>query len=329
MNHADLGNGVRKAVFILIPRFSAFELTALVKVFQIANRELGYEAFSWTFASQTGGIIRSSDGFLMETIQFDQTEDCDLICVLAAFRPLDDVLPPFLDWLRQKHRHGIVLAGVESGTFLLAKAGVLGAHKPALHQEDIGAFLELWPRYEIAESTLSKGQGLLTSVGCSAAIDLGLSLVSQRFGPQLAHAVANIIYYAPGFAPSANRIAPKDREPSIPDLFKRCHAMMTETIAAPLAVSEIADALEINPRRLHRMVRKYTGMTPQHYYRALRLTEAHFMLINSNFSITDVALACGYASSTAFTKAFRAHFGYPPSHNRQPYTGAAINAHRV
>jgi AraC-like DNA-binding protein len=59
-----------------------------------------------------------------------------------------------------------------------------------------------------------------------------------------------------------------------------------------------------------------TGLTPLQYARQRRLDEARALLRRGAHTVTDVAMLVGYESSGAFSEAFRAKFGEPPSRSR-------------
>ncbi len=75
-----------------------------------------------------------------------------------------------------------------------------------------------------------------------------------------------------------------------------------------------------------RIFSEYTGMTFYQYLQQMRINYAQTLLSNPELSITDISFQSGFASSTAFTRAFKKSTGYPPSkfrmlnENKHPLT---------
>jgi len=83
-----------------------------------------------------------------------------------------------------------------------------------------------------------------------------------------------------------------------------------------IRIKELADKLGIT--REH-FIREYTtryGNSPGKTHRELRLNRVQAMLAASNLPVEDVAVACGFGSSDALRRAYRAHFGETPTHTR-------------
>jgi transcriptional regulator GlxA family with amidase domain len=69
----------------------------------------------------------------------------------------------------------------------------------------------------------------------------------------------------------------------------------------------------MSTRQLERLFRRYLNRSPKRYYMELRLEKARNLLLQTDMSVINVALACGFTSPSHFSKCYRAHF------NRTPY----------
>ncbi|VTS04478.1 AraC family transcriptional regulator [Tuwongella immobilis] len=76
---------------------------------------------------------------------------------------------------------------------------------------------------------------------------------------------------------------------------------------------ELAKLAHVSPFHFHRIFRGVTGESIAGYTRRLRLERAAKRLRDTQASVTDLAFQSGYNSHEAFTRAFRDHFGVPPS----------------
>src|SRR3546814_20523840 len=68
---------------------------------------------------------------------------------------------------------------------------------------------------------------------------------------------------------------------------------------------------------MERLFAKYLGRSPARYYVELRLNRARLLLLQTNMSVIDVALACGFVSASHFSKCYRDYFGKNPRHERR------------
>ena len=82
------------------------------------------------------------------------------------------------------------------------------------------------------------------------------------------------------------------------------------------ALLALADAAGVSARQLNRLFTDKLGRPTMRYYRELRLDKAQSLLRNSPLSLTEIALATGFANSSHFSRAYTAQFGQPPSSYR-------------
>jgi len=78
-------------------------------------------------------------------------------------------------------------------------------------------------------------------------------------------------------------------------------------------VEKLAEKLKITRRQLSQKIKALTGQTVNEFIVTIKLTKAAEMLINSNYSISEVAFKVGYTVPANFTRSFTKHFGKSPS----------------
>ena len=92
---------------------------------------------------------------------------------------------------------------------------------------------------------------------------------------------------------------------------------MEKSLENPLSCAELARQVGLSTRQLERLFRKYLSRSPARYYLELRLNRARLLLLQTNMSVIDVALACGFVSASHFSKCYSEHFGKTPSQERR------------
>jgi len=92
--------------------------------------------------------------------------------------------------------------------------------------------------------------------------------------------------------------------------------LMESNIATPLDRAAIAKRVGLSTRQIDRLFASLLGASFADHYRTLRLDRARNLLMQSTLPITEVALACGFANASHFSRAYSAKFGIPPRRDR-------------
>ncbi len=98
--------------------------------------------------------------------------------------------------------------------------------------------------------------------------------------------------------------------PSDPRLAKLC-ALMQQHPHSQKSLAEWCASLQLSERTVTRLFSQQTGLTFRRWRQRLRLLTA-LKELEAQRSVTEVALACGYETTSAFVAAFRAQFGFTP-----------------
>jgi transcriptional regulator GlxA family with amidase domain len=156
-----------------------------------------------------------------------------------------------------------------------------------------------------------------TCSGGTAALDMMLNMIALQHGQALATAVSEqIIHERIRDRHDHQRMALTARlgirHPKLIAVVKT----MEQNLEEPLDRAELARAAGLSSRQLERLFRKYLSRSPARYYLELRLNRARLLLLQTNLSVIDVALACGFVSASHFSKAYRDFFGKTPRKER-------------
>ncbi len=297
--------------FLLLPRFAMVAFFSAIEPLRIANRISGEALFEWRLIGRDGEAVVASNGMpLAVDHALDEAPLSPSLAVCASFDPEATVDATLIAWLRERAAAGCVLGGMDTGGFVLAAAGLLDDQTVTLHWESLPEFRARFPRVDAVESLYEVTPEGFSCAGGSSAIDMSLDLIRRRHGHDLAERVRDQLLHDQGRRPAS-----RQRDPVMPDdpLLTRAIALMDANLDAPLEIRALAAELDLSWRRLDRLFARHLGTSPQRAYLARRLDHARHLLQETRHSVMDVALACGFASASSFTRAFRQRHGATPS----------------
>ena len=305
--------------FLLLPKFSMMCLLSAIEPLRGANRTLGYAAYSWHFWSIDGAPVAASNGIpIAPEASIDEVHDFPAIAVLASYEPMAAVDRALLRWLRRRFREGSEIGGFETGTSVLAEAGLLSGRRVTLHWETLDAFRETYLDVDARDSLFEIDDPVFTCSGATAAMDLMLHLIARQHSDNVAASVAEQFVHTEIRAAGVSQRMAADRQAGVsePDLVR-----VTETMRAhlenPLGLAELASRCGLSKRRLERLFTRHLGVPPQRHYQRMRLERARHLLRYSELAIGEVAVACGFGSAAWFARAYRARYGHPPRVERE------------
>lgn len=304
--------------FLLVPRFTLLTFASFIDPLRMANRMSGKELYKWSLYSQDGEDVHSSCGLKMAVDGNIQTIDPRSAVVVASGLDVHHIVDNrLISWLRRIERQGAVIGGICTGAWLLAKAGLLDNHSCTIHWENIAALSEEYPDLDVTSDIYEVDGKRFTCSGGTASIDLVLKLIRDQHGSELATMVAD------QFVVDRIRDEFDGQKISLPARLGVKHPKLLQVIQRmeanleePLSRSELAVEARLSTRQLERLFRKYLNRSPARYYLELRLNRARLLLLQTNMSVIDVALACGFVSASHFSKCYRDFFGKTPRRER-------------
>ncbi|MEO8189547.1 MAG: AraC family transcriptional regulator [Acidobacteriota bacterium] len=89
---------------------------------------------------------------------------------------------------------------------------------------------------------------------------------------------------------------------------------IVRNLAEPLRLEEVSEAACFSPFHFHRVFKALVGETLNQFVKRQRLERALYLMSHApQRSLTDVALDCGFSSSSDFSRSFKQRYGAPPS----------------
>lgn len=308
----------RRFVFVLMDQFSLLCFATAIESLRIANRMAGKTLYQWNTIGEGGESISCSAGtvFQLDSDLIELNRE-DTIMVCGGIDIQDATTKKVLGWLRREARKGLVVGGLCTASYTLAKAGLLDGKKATIHWENQDSFAEEFEEVDLTKSVFVVDGNRLTTAGGTSSIDLMLKLIADDQGEELANAVADQLIY------SSIRTDQDTQRLSIPTRIGVRHPKLSQVIQQmelnieePISPSLLARDVNMSTRQLERLFRRYLNRSPKRYYMELRLQKARNLLMQTDMSVINVALACGFASPSHFSKCYRAHYDTTPYRER-------------
>lgn len=304
--------------FVLLPRFSMIAFTAAVEALRQANRLSGRELYRWPIYSLDGAPVPASNGLqLTPEGDLEAASKLGTVALCSGIDVQKIADRRLTSWLRRMDRQGADIGGICTAAYILAKAGLLDEVACTIHWENLAAFLEEFPELDVSNELFEIDRKRFTCAGGTAPLDMMLNVIAQQHGHELAAAVAE------QFMHERIRDQHDHQRMSLPARLGVRHpkllsviATMEKNLEEPLSRAQLAREAGLSTRQLERLFRKYLSRSPARYYLELRLNRARLLLLQTNLSVIDVALACGFVSASHFSKCYRDFFGRTPRKER-------------
>lgn len=319
MDKMDQNIGKKRRIGILVlDGFAAMSFAALTEPMRAANLLARQQIYDTVIFSAKGHPAQSSGAtIVMPSTRIGQDDRLDYLFVVAGGDPMRFSDPGVTAWLTRMSRAGIPLGGVSGGPVILARAGLMEKRRMTVHWEHATALAEVSPHLVIERSLYVIDRDRVTCAGGSAPMDLMHDLITQHHGTEFARRVSDWFMHTdirPSGGPQRAGLLERvgSQNPIILDAVKTMEAHVAE----PLPLESLAKTAGISPRQLNRLFSEKLGRPTMRYYREVRLEKAQSLLRNSPLSLTEIALATGFANSSHFSRAYAAQFGQPPSAHR-------------
>ena len=278
----------------------------------------GKTLYEWTFIGENEGVVSCSAGtqFKLDNSLIELHRD-DTILLCGGTSIQEATTKKLIGWLRREARRGLTIGGLCTAAYPMAKAGLLDEKKATIHWENQDSFAEEFLEVELTKTVFVCDGNRYTTAGGTSSIDLLLKIIADEHGEELANAVADQMIY------SSIRTDQDTQRLSVPTRIGVRHPklskviqMMEINIEEPISPSILAKDVGMSTRQLERLFRRYLDRSPKRYYMELRLQKARNLLMQTDMSVINVALACGFASPSHFSKCYRAHYDTTPYRER-------------
>ncbi|TCR87800.1 AraC family carnitine catabolism transcriptional activator [Rhizobium sp. BK376] len=312
----------KKSIAVIIGREpSLHSILVAVEPFRAANRVGKAHLFSIDFLSADPAEAPTSmDIAVPLTTTLEDTRKYDLVILMITYTVADDAKGKLFRWLRRQAASGAHLCGMDTGPLVLAEAGLLDGYTATGHWTGMASLKELSPGSSIVEQLYVTDRNRSTCAGQAASLDCSMSLLRRMSGDTLYHLVCNeLVYTAPRAPETRQRDMVNGQSWLANPTLLRAQRIMQETVEDPLDMETVAERCGVSARELQYLFRRYLNTNPKKMYMAFRLQHAKELLLYSSMSIQETGLASGFATPSAYYRAFRAVYQKSPQEYRSDF----------
>lgn len=311
---------LRSVAAVVLPGVSPFELGVVCEVFGIDRRDTGGPNFDFTVCTETPGTLPTKVGLgIVVDRGLDAAADADLV-VVPAYGDETEVTEAVLDVLRAAEARGAWVLSVCSGSFALARAGLLDGRRCTTHWMYTDKLAHMYPAADVDPSVLYvEDRGVVTSAGTAAGIDACLHLVRRELGAVAAAQIARRMVVPPhrdgGQAQFIETPLPIEADTLAPLL-----AWMTEHLHQDQPVPDLAARALMSERTFARRFRAETGTTPAAWLVRQRVLRAQELLERTHAPVEEIARECGFGTAAVLRHHFSRTLGTSPLAYRRTFT---------
>ena len=316
----------RRVVILGFPGMQPLDVIGPTEVFTGADRLSGGGAYEVGLVAQRADPIAARTGaygIVPKTTTARCRGPIDTLIVGGGFgvgEAADDV--ELIRWVRSAARRSRRVCSVCTGSFLLARAGLLEGRTVTTHWSGTAQLAELHPELTVDPNPIFVRDGnVWTSAGVTAGMDLSLALVEEDLGRDIAAEVARwlvlFLQRPGGQAQFSSHLAAQlaERRP-----LRELQSWIADNLEADLRVEALADRAAMSPRNFARFFRREIGLTPAAYVEELRVERARQLLEESADPIDLVSARCGFGTPETMRRAFGRRVGVAPAEYRARFT---------
>lgn len=293
---------------LLSGSFSNMVLACLLEPLRVVRDRAG-AGICWKIATEADTEVSSSSGIKVSPdTRLADAGPADLVFLISGdkFREGNALiaLRRYLSSLTQD----CTIIAADTGAWKLAMLGCLDGRSATLHWQLLDEFAETFPKVRVLSDRFVKDGRFWTCGSASAALDLILNYIGDRFG-QAAAFDAGAMFLHDNARRSGASGFDLTLASSAPHQLKRIIRVMSEALEQTMTIADIARAVNMSERSLHRLVIEKLQMPPGKYYLLMRLDRARQLVLFSDLSMNDIALRCGFAGASTLIRSFKAHRG--------------------
>jgi len=317
------GRGRTHVGFLLCESFAMLPFVSSLEPMRAANRYSNEHLYSWQLFSESGQAVHASNGLpLAVDDAFTDEWKLDRLIVCGPHNPQNTSGSNVLRALRRLSARGVRMGALDTGSYLLARANIIGSRRCTVHWENMPGFRQEFSQLNVSNELFEIDGNLFTCSGGDAALDMMLTIVADDHGHELCTKAAELfLHNTIRNSNDSQRMSVVERDGIFHPKLVSAIELMEANIDTPLRSEELANMVNLSKRQLERLFRAHLDATPTMHYQQIRLRAGRDLLLQTSMSVLEIADAAGFSSADHFSKRFRAYFGLSPTDLRQQHLG--------
>ena len=308
--------------FLLVNDFTLISMSSAIEPLRMANRICNENIYQWKVISETGAPVSASDGLSVNVDCGIEDREAltgmDVLIVCGGWKIEQNTTGVIVRWLRSIAQSNIGFGSTCTGSYVLAKAGLLNGFRCSVHWENMGAMADLFPNAHVSRSVYTIDRNRYTCSGGTSPVDMMLYLIKRECGLEVSAGVAEqFIYERVRSAGDNQRVPLKHVVGNQSEKLIIAVELMEANVREPISQTDISSYTGVSRRQLQRLFQRYLLCTPSRYYSQIRLARARELLHQTSMSLVEISALTGFVSSSHFSKSYKEHFGHSPSIERK------------
>lgn len=319
-----------KVVFFLCDRMLATSVTlpmeqlhAAVTLSRTHSGSLsgGQTKLDIVLVSKDGKAVNSHTGLPMHASKScEEVTQADIVYLPALWRNPLPVIKNNQDvpaWINRLYEQGSLIAGVGTGCYFMAEAGLLENKPATTHWHYFDKFQKRYPSIQLKRQYfITQSSNVYCTGSVNSLADLTIHFIQRFFSASIAQEVERHFFHEIRRAyDSAAVFNEKDQEHPDEDIIQT-QIWIKDNFNKSVTVKEISKTFGMSTRNFSRRFKNATGESPLRYLQKVRLDAAKDLLKTSNLSIAETMFNVGYQDSTHFASLFKKQHGTTPRQYR-------------
>lgn len=320
-----------RVVMLAYPGVQILDVSGPLEVFARTSRwlrdhhDLQRDAYEIELVAPAAGWVETSGGLgLFAARRYADMRRADTLLIAGGigYRELMQDRK-VLSWIREQATKVGRIGSVCTGALLLAAAGLLDGKSATTHWAYFNRLAEVAKNVRVERDAIFvQCDGIYTSAGVTAGMDMALAMVELDWGKAVALVVAQeLVMYLkrPGGQSQFSRhLAAQRRD----DVFGNLELWILDHLDADLSVENLARRADMSPRHFARLFAQSMGMTPAAYVRRLRIEHARSRIESGVTRAKQVARESGFGDEQSLRRAFRQTMGITLADYRSRFAGS-------
>ncbi|OMH32819.1 GlxA family transcriptional regulator [Motiliproteus sp. MSK22-1] len=304
------------------PGCQVLDVTGPLQAFATANQFLGSNGYEITITAPDTEVIKTNSGISLQVDQnFNALRPVDTLLIAGGSGVFDQLNNELLvRRIQLQNDHCRRLGSVCTGAFLLAATGLLEGLRAVTHWRYCKQLATMHPKIQVEENALFiRDQGIYSSAGVTAGIDLALSMITEDHSHSVAMKVAQelvmYVHRPGGQSQFSTLLQAQTNGSSLRGLLDYIQNHPT----ADLTTEALAERQSVSPRHLSRLFKQKLGQSPAAFVEEVRLEQARGKLERSDIGFQQIAVQSGFSSADQLRRAFTRKFGISPRQYRERF----------